>query len=54
MPDKNPRAGGGARAYVSIAADTEAHTKTRPVLQSNPTMRLRLAALLWVKKWGAA
>lgn len=46
MDSKNPHAKGAGASMVP-GQNTEASSPTRPVLQANPAMRLRLSALLW-------
>lgn len=50
MDTQNPRAGQGARAGMSIAADPFSPTRNRPILQANQVMRARLAMLRWAGK----
>ena len=40
MEKRNPRAGQGARAGVSIASDRTSSCKHRPILKANSVMRL--------------
>lgn len=46
MEKKNPRAGQGARAGMSIAADTPSHSRNRSKIQANATMANRLTWLM--------
>jgi hypothetical protein len=57
MASKNPRAGQGARAGMSIATGSSSHsTKTprRPILRAPQGARLRLDAILWTWRQEAA
>lgn len=52
MERKNPRLGEQAGASVSIAADTETHTRNRPKIQANAAMRQRLSLLIMLPEFG--
>lgn len=52
MERKNPRAGQGARAGMSIAADTPSHSRHRPKIQANAAMRQRLSLLIGLPEFG--
>jgi hypothetical protein len=48
---ESPRAGHGARAGKSIAADTSSPTRFRPKLQANPASRIPYAVVIVRGLW---